>query len=131
MKTKNIITVIGALNIIQGIAFYFGAEIFTKQSFPKDLLEGGGLAVGVQMHWPLSVAFIVIGIIVLSTRSLTENAAKKVLNYIGVAYFFFLINGLLQHFTTPTIVPMPALGLIAFIAVLSIVIANKKTAKIN
>ena len=128
MNPKKIITLIGALNIIQGVAFYFGAEMFTKQSFPEELLEGGGLAVGIQMHWPLAVAIIVLGIIILSTRSLEINAAKKVLNYIGIAYLFFLINGLLQHFTTPTNVPMPALGLIAFISILSFITANRKTA---
>ena len=128
MNPKKIITLIGAFNIIQGVAFYFGAEMFTKQSFPEELLEGGGLAVGIQMHWPLAVAIIVLGIIILSTRSLEINAAKKVLNYIGIAYLFFLINGLLQHFTTPTNVPMPALGLIAFISILSFITANRKTA---
>jgi|TARA_B100001059_G_C17698149_1_gene508589 hypothetical protein len=127
MKPKNIITIIGAVNIIQGIAFFFGAEMLTTQSFPEDLLQGGGLAVGIEMHWPLAVAFVVLGIIILSTRSLDTNAAKKVLNYIGVAYLFFLINGLLQHFTTATNVPMPALGLIAFISILSFITANRKT----
>lgn len=128
MNSKNVITLIGMLNVLQGIAFYFGAEMLTMQSFPEELLEGGGLAVGIQMHWPLAVAFIVLGIIILSTRNLEPNAAKKVLNYIGIAYLFFLINGLMQHFTTSTNVPMPAIGLIALIAILSFATANKKAA---
>lgn len=127
MNTKNIITFIGALNIIQGIAFYFGAEMLTKQSFPEELLKEGGLAVGTAMHWPLAVTCIVLGIVILSTRNLDLSVAKKVLNYIGIAYSFFLINGLLQHFTTSTNIPMPAIGLIALISILSFITANRKT----
>lgn len=127
MKTKNIITLIGLLNIVQGIVFYIGAETLTKQSFPESMLAGGGVEVGTAMHWPLAVACIVIGIVILSTRDLSLGQAKKVLLYIGLAYSFFLLNGLLQHFTTPVIVPIPALGLIALIAILSIY--TSRTAK--
>ena len=38
MKTKTIITLIGALNVLQGIGFILGGETLTKQSFPKDML---------------------------------------------------------------------------------------------
>ena len=119
MKTKTIITLIGALNVLQGIGFILGGETLTKQSFPEDMLGGRALEVGTAMHWPLGVACIVIGIILFSTRSLPLKEAKKVLLYTGLAYTFFLINGLLQHFTTPVNVPMQALGLIAFLAALA------------
>ena len=127
MNSKNVLTAIGVLNIIQGIGFFIGAETLTEQSFPSELLAGGGLVVGTAMHWPLSIACIVIGIIILSTRSLTMKDAKKVLLSTGIAYLFFLINGLLQHLTTPVNVPMPAIGLIAFISILSFYTAFKKT----
>ena len=127
MNSKNVLTAIGVLNIIQGIGFFIGAETLTEQSFPSELLVGGGLVVGTAMHWPLSIACIVIGIIILSTRSLEMKDAKKVLLSIGIAYLFFLINGLLQHLTTPVNVPMPAIGLIAFISILSFYTALKKT----
>ena len=127
MNSKNILTTIGVLNILQGIAFFIGAKTLTSQSFPNELLEGGGLVVGTAMHWPLSVACIVIGIVILSTRSLEMKDAKKVLLSIGIAYLFFLINGLLQHLTTPVNVPMPALGLIASISILSFYTAFRKT----
>ena len=127
MNSKNTLTAIGVLNILQGIGFFIGAETLTEQSFPTELLEGGGLVVGTAMHWPLSVACIVIGIIILSTRSLEMKDAKKVLLSIGIAYLFFLINGLLQHFTTPVYVPMPAIGLIALISILAFYTALKKT----
>ncbi len=129
MNSKNVLTVIGVLNIIQGIGFFIGAETLTEQSFPSELLVGGGLVVGTAMHWPLSIACIVIGIIILSTRSLEMKDAKKVLLSIGIAYLFFLINGLLQHLTTPVNVPMPAIGLIAFISILSFYTALKKPPK--
>jgi len=127
MNPKNTLTAIGVLNILQGIGFFIGAETLTEQSFPTELLEGGGLVVGTAMHWPLSVACIVIGIIILSTRSLEMKDAKKVLLSIGIAYLFFLINGLLQHFTTPVNVPMQAIGLIALISILAFYTAFKKT----
>jgi len=127
MNSKNILTAIGVLNILQGIGFFIGAETLTEQSFPTELLKGGGLVVGTAMHWPLSVACIVIGIIILSTRSLEMKDAKKVLLSIGIAYLFFLINGLLQHFTTPVNVPMQAIGLIALISILAFYTALKKT----
>ena len=127
MNSKNVLTAIGVLNIIQDIGFFIGAETLTEQSFPSELLAGGGLVVGTAMHWPLSIACIVIGIIILSTRSLEMKDAKKVLLSIGIAYLFFLINGLLQHLTTPVNVPMPAIGLIAFISILSFYTAFKKT----
>ena len=129
MNSKNVLTAIGVLNIIQGIGFFIGAESLTEQSFPSELLAGGGLVVGTAMHWPLSIACIVIGIIILSTRSLEMKDAKKVLLSIGIAYLFFLINGLLQHLTTPVNVPMPAIGLIAFISILSFYTAFKKIPK--
>ena len=119
MKTKSIITLIGALNVIQGIAFILGGEALTKQSFPEGILTEGALEVGAAMHWPLGVACIVVGIILFSTRSFGLAEAKKVLLYTGFAYTFFLINGLLQHFTTPVNVPMQALGLITFLAALA------------
>ena len=125
MNSKNTLTAIGVLNILQGIGFFIGAETLTEQSFPTELLEGGGLVVGTAMHWPLSVACIVIGIIILSTRSLEMKDAKKVLLSIGIAYLFFLINGLLQHFTTPVNVPMQAIGLIALISILAFYTALK------
>jgi len=127
MNSKNILTLLGVLNILQGIGFFIGAETLTVQSFPAELLEGGGLVVGTAMHWPLSVACIVIGIVILSTRGLEKKDAKKVLLSIGIAYLFFLINGLLQHFTTPVNVPMPAIGLITLISILAFYTAFKKT----
>jgi len=127
MNSKNILTAIGVLNILQGVGFFIGAETLTVQSFPAELLEGGGLVVGTAMHWPLSVACIVIGIVILSTRGLEIKDAKKVLLSIGIAYLFFLINGLLQHFTTPVNVPMPAIGFITLISILAFYTAFKKT----
>ena len=124
MKIKNSITVIAALNILQGIGFIVGAKALTIQSFPSELLNEQSIQVGTAMHWPLGVSCIVIGIILLSTRSLPLLEAKKVLHYTGFAYTFFLINGLLQHFTTPVNVPIPALVLITILAVASFYISR-------
>jgi hypothetical protein len=45
VKTKTIITLIGALNVLQGIGFILGGETLTKQSFPEDMLTGGAVEV--------------------------------------------------------------------------------------
>ena len=127
MKTKITISIIAVLNILQGIGFVLWGELLTKQSFPKDMLTEESIQVGSAMHWPLGVAFIVTGIILFSTRGLQLLEAKKVLLYTGFAYVFFLINGLLQNFTTPVIVPIPALVLITICAALSIY--TSRTAK--
>ena len=127
MKTKFTITIIAVLNVLQGIGFVLGGESLTKQSIPKDKLTEESIKVGSAMHWPLGVAFIVTGIILFSTRGLQLLEAKKVLLYTGLAYVFFLINGLLQNFTTPVIVPIPAIVLIAVFAALSIY--TSRTAK--
>lgn len=119
MKTKTTITLIGVLNILQGIGFIIGGRTLTEQSFPSEMLTPGAVEVGTAMHWPLGVACIVIGIILLSTRDFPLVNAKKVLLYTGIAYTFFLINGLTQHFTSPVNVPMPALGLITVLAILA------------
>jgi len=127
MKTKITITIIAVLNILQGIGFVLGGESLTKQSFPEDLLTEESIQVGTAMHWPFGVAMIVIGIILFSTRGLQLSEAKKVLLYTGFAYVFFLVNGLLQNFITPVIVPVPALVLITLCAALSIY--TSRTAK--
>ena len=79
MKTKFTITIIAVLNVLQGIGFVLGGESLTKQSFPKDMLTEESIQVGSAMHWPLGVAFIVTGIILLSMRGLGLLEAKKVL----------------------------------------------------
>ena len=127
MKTKITITIIAVLNILQGIGFVLGGESLTKQSFPEDLLTEESIQVGTAMHWPFGVAMIVIGIILFSARGLQLSEAKKVLLYTGFAYVFFLVNGLLQNFITPVIVPVPALVLITLCAALSIY--TSRTAK--
>ena len=92
MKTKITITIIAVLNVLQGIGFVLGGELLTKQSFPKDMLTEESIQVGSAMHWPLGVAFIVTGIILLSIRGLQLLEAKKVLLYTGFAYVFFLFS---------------------------------------
>ncbi len=128
MKTKTAITLIGSLNIIQGIAFYFGAETLTKQSFPADMLTKEAIEVGTAMHWPLAMSVTALGIIILFTRNIPTEEAKKVLLGIGIAYTFFLFNGLAQHFTTPVNVPMPALITLALAAILAFYTSQKAQA---
>lgn len=127
MKTKLTITILAVLNVLQGIGFVLGGELLTKQSFPKDMVTEESIQVGAAMHWPLGVAFIATGIIFFSMRSLQIMEAKKLLLYTGFAYVFFLINGLLQNFTTPVIVPKPAIVLITLLAALSLY--TSRTAK--
>ena len=52
MKTKTIITLIGALNVLQGIGFILGGQTETKKCFPEDMLTGGAVEVVIAIHWP-------------------------------------------------------------------------------
>lgn len=126
LKTNTVLTIVSVLNTIQGIGFFILSEQLTQQSFPEELLSGGGLAVGTSMHWPLATFCIVLGIITFVTRNIEVNSAKKLLQGIGLAYLFFLVSALIQQFSTPVNVPIPALVTLAVVAVLSLVSSSQK-----
>lgn len=126
LNTKNVLTLIGVVSLIEGVGFYFGAEMITKDAFPENLLEGGGLSVGTLMHQALASSMLAIGIIILSARSIETSAANKILNGVGVSFLIFLASGLMHLFTTDVQPPIPALALMALFALLAFYTANKK-----
>jgi CHASE2 domain-containing sensor protein len=127
LTTKNVLTLIGAIALLQGIGFFFGAEAITKGSF-LNLNQGDALRVGTLMHEALAGSLIAVGIIILSARNLEESAAKKILNGIGVAYLVFFAVAM-KHFLGGEVQPpIPALVLLVVCSLLAFYTANKKTA---
>lgn len=126
LNTKNVLTLIGVVSLIEGVVFYFGAEMITKDAFPENLLEGGSLSVGTLMHQALASSMLVIGIIILSARNIETTAANKILNGVAVSFLIFLASGLMHLFTTDVQPPIPALVLMAVFALLAFYTANKK-----
>jgi len=128
LNSKNVLTLIGLVTLIEGLGFYFGAEMVTKGAFPENLLMGGGLMVGILMHQALSFSMLSVAIIILSARSLESSSANKVLNGVGLANLVFLCGGLKHLLTTDVKPPIPALALMAIFALLSFYTANKSEA---
>lgn len=128
LSTKNVLTLIGVISLLQGIGFFFGAEAITKGAFLK-LNQGDALRVGTLMHEALSGLMMSMGIIILFARNLEFSAASKILNGIGFGYIV-LFSIALKHTKGGEVQPpLPALVLLVVLAFLAFYSANKKTSK--
>ena len=126
LSTKNVLTLIGGIALLQGIGFFLGAEAITKGAF-ANLNQGDALRVGTLMHEALAGAMMTIGIIILFARNLDDSAAKKILNGIGFGYLVFFAVAM-KHFLGGEVnPPVPALALLVVMAFLAFFTANKKT----
>lgn len=126
LTAKNVLTLIGAVSLIQGIAFYFGAEMVTKGAL-GTLNQGDALRVGTLMHEALAGLMVFASIIVLSARNLEDSAAKKVLNGVGIGYIIFFAVAMKHFFGGEITPPIPALILLVVFMVLALITANKKS----
>ncbi|MBN8705271.1 MAG: hypothetical protein J0L62_05310 [Bacteroidetes bacterium] len=125
LTTKNVLTVIGGIALLEGIGFFFGAEGITKGAF-GSLNQGDALRVGTLMHEALGGLMACFGIVVLSARNIEISAAKKILNGVGIGYLVFLAVAL-KHFTGGEAQPpIPALVLVVVLSALAFFTANKK-----
>ena len=127
LTTKNVLTVIGAISLIQGIGFFFGAEAITKGVFLK-LNQGDALRVGTLMHEAMAGSMMSIGIVILFARNLEFSAASKILNGIGFGYIVFFAVAMKHLLGGEVQPPVPALVLMVVLALLAFYTANKKTA---
>ena len=126
LSTKNVLTLIGAIALLQGIGFFLGAEAITKSILVK-LNQGDAVRVGTLMHEAFAGAMMTIGIIILFARNVDASSAKKVLNGIGVGYAVFFAVAM-KHFLGGEVTPpIPALVLLVVMASLAFFTANKKT----
>ena len=80
MSPQLVLTVIGAINILMGIAIYIGAEnIVTGGAFNDALINSQSTKVGTYMHEALAAFMISFGFIALLNRDMENAPAKKLL----------------------------------------------------
>ena len=97
MSPQLVLIIIGAVNVLMGIAIYVGAEsIVTGGAFSSYLLNDASIKVGVYMHEAVASFMIAFGFVALLSRYLENGPAKKLLFAIGVAYVVNLTSVLLH-----------------------------------
>ena len=123
MNPQLVLTVIGAINILMGIAIYIGAEnIVTGGAFNPELikLNPSAVKVGTYMHEALASFMIAFGFVALLNRDMEDAPAKKLLFAMGVAYVINLASVVLHIINpevnppVPAVIIMLALTIVAF-----------------
>ena len=118
MRPQLVLSVIGAINVIMGIAIYIGAEnIVTGGAFSAYLINPESIKIGTYMHEALAASMISIGIVALLNRDMENAAAKKLLFALGVAYVISLTSSVLHVFNPEVHPPVPALIIVAILTV--------------
>ena len=118
MSPQLVLSVIGAINVIMGIAIYIGAEnIVTGGAFSANLINPESTKIGTYMHEALAASMISIGIVALLNRDMENAAAKKLLFALGVAYVISLTSAVIHVFNPEVHPPVPALIIVAILTV--------------
>ena len=129
MNPQLVLTVIGAINILMGIAIYIGAEnIVTGGAFNPELikLNPSAVKVGTYMHEALASFMIAFGFVALLNRDMEDVPAKKLLFAMGVAYVINLTSVVLHIINPEVNPPIPAV-----IIMLALTIAAFYTSKVS
>ena len=129
MNPQLVLTVIGAINILMGIAIYIGAEnIVTGGAFNPELikLNPSAVKVGTYMHEALAAFMIAFGFVALLNRDMEDAPAKKLLFAMGVAYVINLTSVVLHIINPEVNPPVPAV-----IIMLALTIAAFYTSKFS
>ena len=129
MSPQLVLTVIGAINILMGIAIYIGAEnIVTGGAFNPELikLNPSAVKVGTYMHEALAAFMIAFGFVALLNRDMEDVPAKKLLFAMGVAYVINLTSVVLHIINPEVNPPVPAV-----IIMLALTIAAFYTSKVS
>ena len=129
MNPQLVLTVIGAINILMGIAIYIGAEnIVTGGAFNPELikLNPPAVKVGTYMHEALAAFMIAFGFVALLNRDMEDAPAKKLLFAMGVAYVINLTSVVLHMINPEVNPPVPAV-----IIMLALTIAAFYTSKVS
>ena len=129
MNPQLVLTVIGAINILMGIAIYIGAEnIVTGGAFNPELikLNTSAVKVGTYMHEALASFMIAFGFVALLNRDMEDAPAKKLLFAMGVAYVINLTSAVLHMLNPEVNPPVPAV-----IIMLALTIAAFYTSKVS
>ena len=118
MSPQLVLTVIGAINVIMGMAIYIGAEnIVTGGAFSAHLINSESTKVGAYMHEALAASMISIGLVALLNRDMENAAAKKLLFTLGVGFVISLTSAVLHVINPEVHPPLPALIMVAILAV--------------
>jgi len=129
MNPQLVLTVIGAINILMGIAIYIGAEnIVMGGAFNPELikLNPSAVKVGTYMHEALASFMIAFGFVALLNRDMEDAPAKKLLFAMGVAYVINLTSVVLHIINPEVNPPIPAV-----IIMLALTIAAFYTSKVS
>ncbi|MBE77233.1 MAG: hypothetical protein CMG41_05795 [Candidatus Marinimicrobia bacterium] len=129
MNPQLVLTVIGAINILMGIAIYIGAEnIVTGGAFNPELikLNPSAVKVGTYMHEALAAFMIAFGFVALLNRDMEDAPAKKLLFAMGVAYVINLTSVVLHIINPEVNPPVPAV-----IIMLALTVAAFYTSKVS
>ena len=104
MNQKNIFTVIAAVLVLQGLAFFFMGDTIAAESFPA-LDESGTGAVAVMME-VVALLSIIVGLISYAVRSNPE-----VLGAYLLGFTLLTLNTLKHKFVDDLNVPIPAMAI--------------------
>ena len=129
MSPQLVLTVIGAINVIMGLAIYINAEnIVTGGAFNPELikLNPAAVKVGTYMHEALASFMIAFGFVALLNRDMQDAPAKKLLFAMGVAYVINLASVVLHIINPEVNPPIPAV-----IIMLALTIAAFYTSKVS
>ena len=125
MSPQLVLTIIGAVNVLMGVAIYVGAEsIVTGGAFSSYLINDASIKVGVYMHEAVASFMIAFGFVALLCRDLENNSARKLLFAIGISYVVNLTSVLLHTMNPEVHPPIPAVIITLALAGLSFYTAN-------
>ena len=124
MNARNILTLVGVVLGLQGIAFVtMGAEI-TAEAFAAMAPGDTALAVGMMMHEVLGMMSLMVASILLFSRNLEPSAGARVLMGTGVGLGLVLLHAVYNLLETNAKPPIPVLVVMDVLMALSFVTAK-------
>jgi hypothetical protein len=118
MNPQLVLTVIGAINILMGIAIYIGAEnIVMGGAFIDKLITTESIKIGTYMHEALAASMIALGFVALLNRDMDNAPAKKLLFAMGVAYVINFASVVLHVLNPEVHPPVPAVLIVLILMV--------------
>ena len=105
MTPKIVLTVIGILMLVHGIAFFFGASSLAKMGVPESREQA--LQVSVGAHEIVAIFSVFLGIVLIFSRDIDTHSAKKVLTGTGIG-LLILTAGIIYHMITLKEIPEQA-----------------------
>ena len=97
MPPKIVLTVIGILMLVHGIAFFLEASSLAKMGVPE--ISEQALKVSIGTHEIVAMWSVFLGSILISSRDTDTHSAKKVLTRTGIG-LLILTAGIIYHMIT-------------------------------